>query len=278
MSSTAYERTIHDLRNALNRVMGSAQLLDSQEPLSLKQKKHVDRILQASQEMLSALEGNSVDTAQSPLKLDAVVVKQPAAAISGTSSRKILLVDDEPEALDNYQQMLQPEFDVVTALGGEAGLTALRDHGPFSVVVSDMKMPGMSGVEFLAHVREAVPGTVRMMLTGHADANVAIEAVNQGHIFRFLTKPCDREALRSALSHGLLQHELFAAEKGVLENTLMGSIKVLTDVFERRKPRSVWPLAAHHEIHAALHRKVALRFSMASGSGGHVVPAWVHHA
>jgi response regulator RpfG family c-di-GMP phosphodiesterase len=88
----------------------------------------------------------------------------------------------------------------------------------------------MSGAQFLAQVRETAPDTIRMMLTGHADANVAMEAVNQGHIFRFLTKPCDQEILRTAVSHGLVQHSLVAAEKGILENTLMGSIKVLTDV------------------------------------------------
>src|SRR6185369_7301654 len=123
MSSTASERTIHELRNALNRVMGSAQLLDSQEPLSPKQKKHVERILQASQEILSTLEGQP---AQPSLRLSAVVVKQQTAGTNHDSTKKILLVDDDPEALDNYQQMLQPEFDVVTALGGEAGLTALK--------------------------------------------------------------------------------------------------------------------------------------------------------
>jgi len=238
MSSTASERTIHELRNALNRVMGSAQLLDSQEPLSPKQKKHVERILQASQEILSTLEGRPADSTQTPLKLNAVVVKQQTPGTNHDSSKKILLVDDDPEALDNYQQMLPPEFDVVTALGGDAGLTALKEQGPFSVVVSDMRMPGMSGIEFLAHTRETAPDMVRMMLTGHADANVAIEAVNHGHIFRFLTKPCDREVLRAAVSHGLLQHQLVVAEKGILENTLMGGIKVLTEVLSAVSPEA----------------------------------------
>ena len=241
MSSTISRQAIHDIRNALNRIMGSAQLLEGPEPLSPRQKKQVDRILQASRELLSTLENQPVDSAQpqaSELKLELAIVKEEISGPKHNNGEKILLVDDDPEALDNYQQLLQPEFEVETAVGGIAGMLALKNHGPFAVVVSDMRMPGMSGAEFLANIREASPDTIRMMLTGHAEASVAVAAVNHGHIFRFLTKPCDREVLKTALSQGLVQHRLASAEKAILENTLMGSIKVLTDVLSAVSPEA----------------------------------------
>ena len=74
--------------------------------------------------------------------------------------------------------------------------------GPFAVVVADMRMPGMDGVEFLQHVKEMSPDTVRIMLTGNADMQTAIDAVNKGNIFRFLTKPCPYETMTVAVNAG----------------------------------------------------------------------------
>ena len=114
-------------------------------------------------------------------------------------SDKILFVHDEPPVLDGYKRMLSREFEVDTAIGGEQGLAAIHEHGPYSIVISDMRMPMMSGAQFLAKVRQTAPETVRMLLTGYTDLNAAMEAVNEGHIFRFLTKPCDKEVLGKAI-------------------------------------------------------------------------------
>ncbi len=130
---------------------------------------------------------------------------------------KILFVDDEPLVLDGYKRMLHREFEVDTAVGGEAGLLSIRDHGPYSVVVSDMRMPGMNGAQFLAQMRKTAPETVRMLLTGYTDLGAAIDAVNEGNIFRFLTKPCDRATLVEALKLGVAQHHTAVAEKEILE-------------------------------------------------------------
>ena len=151
---------------------------------------------------------------------------------------KILFVDDEPAFLHGYKLMLRQEFEVETAVGGEQGLATIRSQGPYSVVVSDMRLPGMNGVEFLARVRQIAPDTVRMMLTAHTDINTAMEAVNEGNIFRFLTKPCDREVLGKAITAGLAQYRLVTAERDLLEKTLMGSIKVLTDVLSAVSPQA----------------------------------------
>lgn len=151
---------------------------------------------------------------------------------------KILFVDDEPAVLDGYKRMLYREFEVSTAVGGEQGLATIHEQGPYSVVVSDMRMPGMNGAQFLAQVRQTVPDTVRMLLTGYSDVNAAMAAVNEGNIFRFLTKPCEKEVLAKAITSGLVQYRLVTAEKELLENTLMGSIKVLTDVLSAASPEA----------------------------------------
>ena len=129
---------------------------------------------------------------------------------------KVLFVDDEPAILDGYQRLLRNQFHVSAALGGEQGLTLIQSAGPFAVVISDMRMPGMNGAQFLAHVRERAPNTVRMLLTGHADLDVAIESVNEGKIFQFLTKPCEREVLVKAIRSGLEKYRAAAAEKELI--------------------------------------------------------------
>jgi response regulator RpfG family c-di-GMP phosphodiesterase len=151
---------------------------------------------------------------------------------------RILFVDDEPAVLDGYKRILRREFEVDTAAGGEQGLASIRDRGPYSVVISDMRMPGMNGAQFLAQVRQAAPDTVRMLLTGYTDLDAAILAVNEGNIFRFLTKPCDKGVLTKAITAGLLQYRLVTAEKELLERTLMGSIKVLTEVLSAASPEA----------------------------------------
>ena len=94
---------------------------------------------------------------------------------------KILFVDDEPAVLDGYKRILHKDFDLNTATGGEQALAEIHEHGPYSVVISDMRMPGMNGAQFLARVRQTAPDTIRMLLTGHADLNAAMDAVNEGN-------------------------------------------------------------------------------------------------
>ena len=114
-------------------------------------------------------------------------------------NHKILFVNDEPEALDCYSRMLR-SFDIATAVSGEDALVLLRDQGPFAIVISDMQMAGMDGVQFLKHVRHLAPNTIRLMLTGHANLDGAIKAVNEAGIFRLLTKPCERSVFMHAIT------------------------------------------------------------------------------
>jgi response regulator RpfG family c-di-GMP phosphodiesterase len=111
-----------------------------------------------------------------------------------------LFVDDEPHLLAAIARKLRKDFDVVTACGSEAGLTCLKEQGPFVVVVADMQMPGMDGIDFLRLVKEIEPRAVRIMLTGNADQNTVRRAIDEAQIARYLTKPCSPEFLRDAIN------------------------------------------------------------------------------
>jgi CheY-like chemotaxis protein len=149
---------------------------------------------------------------------------------------KILLVDDEPNVLRACERLLHNRFEMDAAAGGAEGLTAVKNKGPYAVVMSDMRMPQMDGVQFLTAVKNLAPDTIRIMLTGYADMQSALSAVNEGNIFRLLSKPCNKQTLVSALSDGLKQYRLVTSEKDVLEKTLAGSLSVLTEVLSMASP------------------------------------------
>jgi response regulator RpfG family c-di-GMP phosphodiesterase len=145
-------------------------------------------------------------------------------------SEKILFVDDDPNLLSACERNFRKQFPLDTAEGGEVGLRKIVEHGPYAVVVSDRQMPGMDGIAFLSIVREQSPDTVRIMLTGNVDLEAAVRSVNEGNIFRFLIKPCPQQTMAKALADGLAQFRLLQAEKELLNKTLSGSIKMLTDI------------------------------------------------
>ena len=171
---------------------------------------------------------------------------------------RVLCIDDDSNILEGFRRQLRKEFELVTAIGSEQGLRMVTEEGPFAVVVSDFHMPGMNGVELLAQVRTHAPDTVRILLTGNADLQAAIDAINQGQIFRFLTKPCKSEALVSAITAALAQHRLITAQRELLEETLSGSIEVLSAVLALVNPeafgrtsritRYVESIAAHLQV------------------------------
>jgi response regulator RpfG family c-di-GMP phosphodiesterase len=151
-------------------------------------------------------------------------------------NEKILIVDDETYVLHGLQNTLRKEFIVETAIGAHAALDLISTSGPFAVIVSDMRMPGVDGVQFLRFARDRLPDCVRLMLTGNADIQTAIDAVNEGAVFRFLTKPCAPDVLKGALTAALQQHRLIVAEREVLGKTLYGSVKVLSEILALVNP------------------------------------------
>lgn len=151
-------------------------------------------------------------------------------------AEKILLVDDDVSILEAYRRILCREFLIETAMGGQQALKLAAENGPYAVVVSDMRMPGMDGIQLLSAIKAQSPDTIRVMLTGNSDLDTAINAINEGSIFRFLNKPCVKEVLAKTLTAALVQYRLVTAEKQLLEQTLSGSIQVLTEVLSLVNP------------------------------------------
>lgn len=173
---------------------------------------------------------------------------QPHCPVEANGRDRVLLVDDDRNLLDSLRRVLGDDYDLFTAESGEEGLGVLAVCGPFTVIVADFKMPGMDGIELLARVARAHPDTVRILLTGHADLQTAIDAANKGAVYRFLTKPCPPELLRlsinAAREHASLlrdQRELFALKR--CKVLLEGIVRGFSTLVEARDPY----LAGHQQ-------------------------------
>ncbi len=149
---------------------------------------------------------------------------------------RILFVDDDPLALEGLSRSVYREFKADLAEGPEEGLEKIKNDGPYIVVISDMRMPVMDGAEFLSRVRTLAPDSIRVMLTGYADTEAAMRAVNEGRIFRFLNKPVTAEDLTLTLRACVAQYDLMLREKELLEKTLAGAIRVLSEVLHLANP------------------------------------------
>jgi response regulator RpfG family c-di-GMP phosphodiesterase len=152
-------------------------------------------------------------------------------------NNKVLLVDDDLSILQAYSRILRSNFKISTASNGTDGLQILKEEGPFAVVVTDYRMPKMDGIQFLTQMKELAPDTIRIMLSGQADLEVSIQAVNEGNIYRFINKPCPTEQLIKVLSTAVEQYRLVMSERELLEKTLKGSIKLLLDISNAINPR-----------------------------------------
>jgi response regulator RpfG family c-di-GMP phosphodiesterase len=135
--------------------------------------------------------------------------------MAGESKHLILVVDDEPEILQSLNDLLRMEFQVRLA---ESGLEALHvmKHEPIQVVMTDQRMPQMTGVELLSQVQGGWPDAVRMVFTGYSDVKAVIDAVNEGHIFRYITKPWDPEELRAVLHQACDEYDRLVQHKRLL--------------------------------------------------------------
>jgi response regulator RpfG family c-di-GMP phosphodiesterase len=154
------------------------------------------------------------------------------------SSKPILLVDDEVKVLYSLSRSLSEEGfdDLKTAQNGQEALEIIKSTPDLTLIVSDFHMPGMNGIELLAQVREKSPDITRVLLTGAAELEMALDAVNRGNIFRFLVKPCAQEIFVAAIKDGLRQNELIKVERELLSKTLSGSIKVMVDILAVLSP------------------------------------------
>lgn len=171
---------------------------------------------------------------------------------------RVLFVDDEENVLLAHARTFRKRFPLDTAIGGKEALYRLEREGPYAVIVSDMRMPGMDGVELLEKVRKDHPDVVRVMLTGNSDQFTAMEAVNRGAIFRFAAKPCEGEALGRIIGDALDQHRLLTIERDLLERTLKGAVTMLGELLSLLDPAS---FGRSQEV-GSLAREIASRLDM----------------
>ncbi|MBI9070713.1 MAG: response regulator [Melioribacteraceae bacterium] len=172
---------------------------------------------------------------------------------------KVLFVDDDQNILNAYRRNLRGNFDLTVALGPIEALKIVREKGPFAVVISDFKMPVMNGIELLSKIKNINPDTVRIILTGHANLETAISAVNEGNIFRFLTKPCQKEQLLKVLYDGTRQYQLINNEKELLDKTLKGTIKVLLDILSIVNPSAFSKAARIRNLAVQIGKRMKLK-------------------
>lgn len=162
--------------------------------------------------------------------------------ISAPDRRRVLCVDDEAAVLAGLQRNLGLHFDVEVAESAAEARSMLETSLPFATVLSDMRMPEVDGVTFLREVSERWPDTSRILLTGQADIPSAIAAVNEGRVFRFLTKPCPSELLVRAVSDGVRQFDLLESERVLLDQTLRGTIDVMVEAISLLLPHAAQPV------------------------------------
>lgn len=140
-------------------------------------------------------------------------------ASGGAGASRVLMVDDEPKVLRALRRLLRREaFEVVTTDSPEEALRLLRE-GPYAVVLADQRMPNLEGTRLLEKAREISPDTVRVILTGHVDVRAAVEAINRGAVYRFVTKPWNDEELRQIVRQGVSQHEMRMENRRLQELT-----------------------------------------------------------
>ncbi len=153
-------------------------------------------------------------------------------------NKKILVVDDDTNILSSITRNLHGKYELSTASSAHDALDILKKKSDFALVLTDYKMPLVNGLELLQKVRESYPATIRMMLTGQADMEAVVKIINQGSIFRFLTKPCYPELLIKNINDAIEQYRLVHAEKELLSKTLSGCIQVMTDILVLSKPQA----------------------------------------
>ncbi|MEW6281175.1 MAG: HD domain-containing phosphohydrolase [Candidatus Eremiobacterota bacterium] len=150
---------------------------------------------------------------------------------------RVLLIDDDHNVLSAYQRVLGRRFSVDLAEGGADGLRRALSGEPYAVVLSDYQMPSINGLNLLAKVREYCPNTVRALITGNRDVNVALKALNGGTIFRFLMKPCQSSDLIETIEACVAQHVLLDSERSFLETTLNEVVRVLIELVGLHNPQ-----------------------------------------
>lgn len=197
-------------------------------------------------------------------------------------NNRILLVDDDVDILSGFQRNLRKHFTIKTAASAAEALSILRLEPPFAVVVSDYSMPKMNGIDFLKAVKSTSPDTIRVILTGFADLETSITAVNEGNVFRFLTKPLSPDNLIRILNDCIEQFRLISVEKELLDKTLKGTVKIMIDILSATSPLAFQHSAKIRTVARSIADQLAMKnvweleiAALLSQIGCVTVPEWV---
>jgi signal transduction histidine kinase len=179
------------------------------------------------------------------------------SADTGPARRRrhsILIVDDEPDVVQSVKDLLRLDYDVYGATKAAEGLKILEER-PIDVVMSDQRMPEMTGVEFLQRVKDPHPDATRLLFTGYADIHAVIDAINQGNVYRYIQKPWDPDELQTVIREACERHDLIVQRKELLRE-LEATNKELRDANELK---AAFIQVASHELRTPL--AIALGFA-----------------
>jgi response regulator RpfG family c-di-GMP phosphodiesterase len=160
------------------------------------------------------------------------------AAAPTIEAPTILIVDDDPTVLDTLEHLLGTEHRVLVAADGPAALALLEEHGAPVAVISDLKMPGMDGIELLGQIQQLYPETSRILHTAQADLTSALAAINASHVLHMLTKPASATTLRATVREAVHHHRLAVAEHELLDKTLRTSLDALFGCLQLASPQA----------------------------------------
>jgi len=169
---------------------------------------------------------------------------------------RILLVDDDPQLLQALKRLHGRKYDITAVTEPVKAIQTVHAEEPFAAVICDYQMPGLKGAACLAKIQSIAPDTVRVLLTGNNDLATAIDAINRGAIFRFLQKPCDEETFTRCVEDAVRQHELLLGERNLLENTVRGSVQLMSEVLSLTNPAAFGrAVRVQHYVHELLTKK-----------------------
>ena len=158
------------------------------------------------------------------------------SAVADNGKPLVVLVDDEEQVLESLRLQLGRDYRLLTATSGGQALALLAEHGPAAAVVSDMRMPGMNGIELLHRVQREHPAATRVLHTGYGDVATAVAAINSGGVYRYLVKPADTETLRAAIRDSVRANAETVDDLQRLDRTLRSSVRALFGVLELSNP------------------------------------------
>jgi response regulator RpfG family c-di-GMP phosphodiesterase len=150
---------------------------------------------------------------------------------------KILVVDDEPANIRLLERLFSSDYLVKSATSGKEALTLMADH-EFAAIISDQRMPEITGIEFLTHASEINPLAIKIILTGYTDAEALIDAINSGVVYRYVTKPWINHELKQTVKRGLQHYQTLLAQRMLQQNSALlrneiGELEVSFDQFAK---------------------------------------------